>query len=82
MDDLTKGTEVVITEAVEEVVTKIGVATILTGVCAATGVLTIAYGVYRVGKWGVDKVKTAKDNKVTKLEAEEVNDDVTGVEEE
>jgi len=82
MEDLTKVTEEVVTETVEEVVTKVGFGTVLTGAFALTGVLAAVYGTVKVGKWAYGKVKAGRDNKVTKLEAEEANDDVTGVEEE
>ena len=82
MDNLTKGTEEVVENVVEEVVAKVNLGTVLTGVCAATGVLAIGYGAYRGIKWVADKVKTAKENRVTELEDEEAYDSEDGVEEE
>ena len=62
-------TEMEATEAEEQGGLDAG--TVLTGVCALTGVLTIAYGAVKVGKWAYKKVKTIKDSKVEVLNADE-----------
>lgn len=69
-------TNVVVEENVEteETGTNIGVGTAVTGVCAFTGLLAIAYGAYKGGKWVVNKVKAGKASKVEVLNAAEAKD--------
>lgn len=57
------------TEGTEESGTSIGVGTVVTGVCAVTGIVAIAYGAVKGVKWVANKVKTAKNNKVEVLDA-------------
>ena len=71
MEELTNVAEDVVTEVTEDVVSKVGFGTAVTGVCALTGLLTIMYGTYRGGKWVVNKVKAGKDAKVEVLNADE-----------
>ena len=82
MEELTNVTEEVVTEVTNDEVTGVSLGTVATGVCALTGVLAIGYGAYRGIKWVAGKVKAAKENRVTELEAEEVCDSEDGVEEE
>ena len=71
MEELTNVVEDVVTETAEEVVTKVGFGTVLTGAFALTGVLATVYGAVKVGKWAYGKVKTAKESKVEVLNAED-----------
>lgn len=71
MDELTNVVEDVVVETAEEVVTKIGLGTVLTGAFALTGVLTTVYGAVKLGQWAYGKVKAAKESKVEVLDAEE-----------
>ena len=58
-------------EAAEEMVTKVGFGTILTGAFALTGVLTGAYFAYKGTKWVCGKVSAGKKSKEDILSAEE-----------
>ena len=74
MENTTVVNEVIETVA-EETVEKIGASTIVTGVCAATGVAVIIYGLGKGAKWLYSKVKGMADSKKATEESEDFDDE-------
>lgn len=74
MENTTVANEVIETVA-EETVEKIGASTIVTGVCAATGVVVMIYGLGKGAKWLYGKVKGMANSKKATEESEDFDDE-------
>ncbi len=72
MENTTTVANEVIETVAEEAVEKIGVSTIITGACAATGAVVMIYGLGKGAKWLYGKVKGMAN---AKKEAEEFEED-------
>lgn len=72
MENATTVANEVIETVAEEAVEKIGVSTIITGACAATGAVVMIYGLSKGAKWLYGKVKSIANSKD---EAERINEE-------